>query len=125
MFELDSRSRLPIYEQLIEIIKQLIISKALKPDEQLPPVRVLAQQLTINPNTIQKAYKELERQEYIYSLIGKGHFVSPAIEHMNHEQKKLLQEELLKKIAEAMHLGMSREELLLIIAEAEKISKEH
>lgn len=54
MFELDVKSRKPIYEQLVEKIKELIINDVLKPDEQLPPVRVLALDLSINPNTIQK-----------------------------------------------------------------------
>lgn len=72
MFELDLRSRKPIYEQLVEKLKELIINEVLKPDEQLPSVRALAQQLTINPNTIQKAYRELETQRYIYSVKGRG-----------------------------------------------------
>ncbi|HBQ26608.1 MAG TPA: GntR family transcriptional regulator, partial [Syntrophomonas sp.] len=71
MFELDFRSRIPIYEQLVDKIIELIINNVLKPDEQLPSVRVLASELTINPNTIQKAYRELEYQGYIYSVPGK------------------------------------------------------
>ena len=72
MFELDVRSRKPIYEQLVDKLKELIMNEILKPDEQLPSVRTLAQELTINPNTIQKAYRELEAQGFIYSLKGKG-----------------------------------------------------
>ena len=56
MFELDLRSRKPIYEQLVEKIIELIINNVLKPDQQLPSVRVLSADLAINPNTIQKAY---------------------------------------------------------------------
>ena len=77
MFELDTRSRKPIYEQLVDKLKELIINEVLKPDEQLPSVRQLAQELTINPNTIQKAYRELENQGFIYSQKGKGSFVNP------------------------------------------------
>jgi len=65
MFELNLRSRAPVYEQLVEKIKELIINNVLKPDQQLPAVRVLASELTINPNTIQKAYRELEHRGYI------------------------------------------------------------
>lgn len=71
MFELDVRSRVPIYEQLVEKIKELIIKGLLKEHEQLPSVRALSNDLTINPNTIQKAYRELENQGYIYSIPGK------------------------------------------------------
>ncbi len=57
-------------------MKEMIIHDVLKPNEQLPSVRLLAKQLTINPNTIQKAYRELEREGYIYSIPGKGSFVA-------------------------------------------------
>ena len=71
MFELDVRSRKAIYEQLVDKVKEMIVYGILKPDEQLPSVRALSTQLTVNPNTIQKAYRELEREGYIYSLQGK------------------------------------------------------
>ena len=64
MFELDLKSRKPIYEQLVEKLKELIIHDVLKPDEQLPTVRQLAAEISINPNTIQKAFRELENQGY-------------------------------------------------------------
>lgn len=72
MFELDLRSGKPIYEQIVDKFKELIINQVLETDEKLPSVRELAQQLTINPNTIQKAYRELENQELIYSVKGRG-----------------------------------------------------
>lgn len=121
MFELDLRSRLPIYEQLIEKMKQLIISEVLKPDQQLPSVRVLAQQLTINPNTIQKAYRELEREGYIYTVQGKGNFVASIIQSKHKEKKEMLKQELMKILSEAMYLGMTKEELLQLISSAEEI----
>lgn len=77
MFELDVRSRKPIYEQLTDKVKEMILHGILQTDEQLPSVRTLSQQLTVNPNTIQKAYRELEREGYIYSLQGKGSFIAP------------------------------------------------
>lgn len=121
MFELDLRSRLPIYEQLIEKFKELIISEVLKTNEQLPSVRTLAQQLTINPNTIQKAYRELEREGYVYSVKGKGNFVASIVKNENQEKLKKLKEELLKIVSEAMYLGMKREMILKIIEEADRI----
>ena len=72
MITIDYKSRQPIYEQIIDKVKELIIAGVLKRDDQLPPVRQLAQELAINPNTIQKAYAELERQGVIYSMKGKG-----------------------------------------------------
>jgi len=119
MFELDVRSRKPIYEQLVERLKELIITEILKPDEQLPSVRTLAQQLTINPNTIQKAYRELENQGYIYSIKGKGSYVSPASPKPNQEKLKQVKDELVKLISEAMYLGMTADDLYHIIKDLE------
>lgn len=79
MFELDVRSRKPIYEQLTDKVKEMILHGILQVDEQLPSVRTLSQQLTVNPNTIQKAYRELEREGYIYSLQGKGVLSPPLV----------------------------------------------
>lgn len=119
MFELDVRSRKPIYEQLVEKLKQLIINDVLKEDEKLPSVRELAQQLTINPNTIQKAYRQLESQGYIYSLKGKGSFVHPVKKSENEEELKKVREELRKLFAEAIYLGMSAEEIQTLLREVE------
>jgi GntR family transcriptional regulator len=111
MFELDMRSRKPIYEQLVDKLKELIINEVLKPDEQLPSVRTMAQQLTINPNTIQKAYRELEIQGFIYSLKGKGSFVNPNNQNKNDEKINAVLEELEKLILEALYLGVSAREV--------------
>ncbi|WP_456277774.1 GntR family transcriptional regulator [Bacillus sp. AK128] len=112
MFELDIRSRQPIYEQLVEKLKELIMNNILKVDEQLPSVRTLAQQLTINPNTIQKAYRELERQGYIYSVPGKGSFVSEASNIINNEKLEKVKQELIKVLSEALYLGLKKEDLV-------------
>ncbi|MBQ2120037.1 MAG: GntR family transcriptional regulator, partial [Peptococcaceae bacterium] len=82
MILIDYKSRKPIYEQIIENMKQLVVSGALKRDEQIPSVRQLAQELAINPNTIQKAYAELERQGVIYSLKGRGSFVGSSLQEL-------------------------------------------
>lgn len=76
MFQIDSASRVPIYEQLKTSVIQLALSGVLKPDDRLPPVRALALQLGINPNTVAKAYKMLETEGYTYSVTGKGSFIS-------------------------------------------------
>lgn len=119
MFELDFRSRKAIYLQLVDKLKQLIIKDVLKDDEKLPSVRELAHQLTINPNTIQKAYRELESQGYIYSVKGKGSFVHPSKKLENVEELKKVREQLKKLLAEAIYLGMTAEEIESLINEVE------
>lgn len=117
MFELDLRSRKPIYEQLVNKLKDLIINEVLKPDEQLPSVRQLAQELTINPNTIQKAYRELELQGFIYSQKGKGSFVNPIGLGKDSEKITQVKQELEKLILEALYLGVPADELQVLIRE--------
>ncbi|UFT97764.1 GntR family transcriptional regulator [Radiobacillus kanasensis] len=119
MFELDVRSRKPIYEQLIDKLKELIINEVFKADEKLPSVRTLAQELTINPNTIQKAYRELERQEFIYSIPGKGSFVTPQKNIKQGEKVKKMKQDMISLFTEAIFLGMKREEIEELLNEAE------
>ncbi len=117
MFELDLRNRKPIYEQLVEKFKQLIINEIVKQDEQLPSVRQLAQELSINPNTIQKAYRELEAQGYIYSVKGKGSFVNQ-MELVNNQQQLIeVKEQLKKQLQEAIFLGLTVNEIKEIVTE--------
>ncbi|WML32453.1 GntR family transcriptional regulator [Neobacillus sp. OS1-32] len=117
MFELDMRSRKPIYEQLVDKMKELIMNEVLKPDEQVPSVRTLATELTINPNTIQKAYRELETQGFIYSIKGKGSFVNPNHKIRDSEKIKTIKQELEKLILEALFIGISVNELIQMIQE--------
>lgn len=95
------------------------MSGILSPDEKLPSVRELSQELTINPNTIQKAYQELERQNIIYTKRGQGSFVNPNIQAINKEEKiGELIEEIKRIIVESMYLGISKEKFLDIINSA-------
>lgn len=75
MITLDYADKRPLYEQTKEKLRELIITGALKPHERIPSVRELAAGLSINPNTIQKAYRELEAEGYIYSKAAKGNYV--------------------------------------------------
>ena len=75
MIQLDMRSHKSIYRQVVDNIKELILRGVLPPDSKLPSVRDLSRQLTINPNTVQKAFRELEREGYIYTVAGRGSFV--------------------------------------------------
>lgn len=115
MLQLDFRSRVPVYEQLTEKIKEQIVHKVLKEDEQLPSVRELALELTINPNTIQKAYRELERQGYIYAVPGRGNFVKPTDKIENARLKQELMAQLAKITAELLYLGTSIEEIREVV----------
>lgn len=119
MIQVDVRSRVPIYEQIVHSFKQMTMSGILSPDEKLPSVRELSQELTINPNTIQKAYQELERQNIIYTKRGQGSFVNPNIQAINKEEKMgELIEEIKRIIVESMYLGISKEKFLDIINSA-------
>lgn len=119
MIQVDVRSRVPIYEQIVHSFKQMTMSGILLPDEKLPSVRELSQELTINPNTIQKAYQELERQNIIYTKRGQGSFVNPNIQAINKEEKMgELIEEIKRIIVESMYLGISKEKFLDIINSA-------
>lgn len=75
MIQIDNNNPKAIYEQVYDEVAKLILSKVLKPDEKLPSVRELAAMIKINPNTIQKSYKSLEEDNYIYTVKGKGNFV--------------------------------------------------
>ena len=77
MFQIDLKSRKAIYAQIIDNFKRLIITGVLQPEDKVPSVRDLAQTITVNPNTVQKAYRELESQGYIYTVLGQGSFISP------------------------------------------------
>lgn len=124
MILIDYKSRKPIYEQIIENMKQLVVSGALKRDEQIPSVRQLAQELAINPNTIQKAYAELERQGVIYSLKGRGSFVGSSLQELRSIQQNERLEELAALSKELYRLQVPQEELYLVIQQVYKQQKE-
>ena len=111
MFSIDSRSRMAIYEQLVQNIIGLIARGVLQPDDQLPSVRNLARDLGINPNTVQKAYQELERQGIIYTVPGRGSFVSPDVLRLEGPKREALQE-VFAACDRAVERGVNPPELL-------------
>lgn len=113
----DVRSRTPLSQQLVDGIRGLILQGRIRPDEQLPSVRSLASELVINPNTIQKAYSELERTGVIYVIPGRGNFACSDVSVLADDQKKKLRQELSAFLPRAKTAGMSREELLTQINE--------
>lgn len=92
MIHLDYRDVRPIYTQICDGFREQIRAGILQPGEKLPSVRELATQLTINPNTIARSYRELELQGWVASVTGKGCFVCGVPQGMESEEEKLLKE---------------------------------
>ena len=111
MISLNYRDSRPIYEQIRDELRKLIVSGAIAADEKLPSVRALAAQLAINPNTIQRAYNQLESEGYVYSIPGKGSFAAVMDDAVAARKKELLEqvEELLRELRS---LGATAEELV-------------
>jgi len=109
MIHLDYRDARPIYEQVKDGLRRLMVTGVLRGGEKLPSVRQLATQLTINPNTIARAYSELEAEGYVCTVSGKGTFVAEG-HGQNAERKRELTERLRPLLQELRELGMTREE---------------
>lgn len=105
MIQIDNNNPKAIYEQVYDEITRLIMSKVLKPDEKLPSVRELAAMVKINPNTIQKAYKSLEEDNYIYTVKGIGNFVKNSDELRSLHIKKM-KEKLSEAVRSLKTLGL-------------------
>lgn len=110
MIQINYRDSRPLYEQIKEKIRRLITTGVLTADEKLPSVRELAAQLAINPNTIQRAYRELESDGYIYRVSGRGTFVAEIPEE-NAPRKKELMASLEDIVTELLFLSVTEEEL--------------
>ena len=117
MIDLDYRDGKSIYEQIVCRFRDLIVNGILKPDDRLPSVRELSISLTVNPNTVQKAYKELEADGYIYSIKGKGNFVSEAKDVRSNQKTRELYETLAETVNELMYLGEKKEKITQLVAE--------
>ncbi|MCR5527261.1 MAG: GntR family transcriptional regulator [Lachnospiraceae bacterium] len=111
LIRIDYQDARPIYEQITAGFEKLILSGVLEPDEQLPSVRGLAVELSTNPNTVQKAYAALERNGFIYTVKGRGNFVSGNVSLIN-ERKRSMREQIEAILKEADELGIDRKELL-------------
>lgn len=111
MFQLDMKSGKSIYEQIIDNIKELIMTDVLAENTRLPSVRTLSRQLTINPNTVQKAFKELEREGYIFTVSGRGTFVSPKSSiKADPAQVKSALTDVISAFKQLLYLGLSPED---------------
>lgn len=119
MIILDYKDRSPIYEQVVERFKDLIINQVLEPDAQMPSVRSLAMDLSINPNTIQRAYAELERQGFIYTVKGKGSFVSKSSQFIQAKKEEIFQS-VFKLIAQAIRIGITEDQFIIKVKDGFK-----
>lgn len=117
MFVVDVMSRVPVYEQIIKQVEEQVLTGILKEGDKLPSVRSLSVKLSINPNTIQKAYTELDRRQLIITVPGKGSFISEkAIEVVGANSRENMTE-LNKIIRELALAGVTKEEIINNIEE--------
>lgn len=108
MFQLDLKSRKSIYEQVVDNLKELIITGVIGPEDKLPSVRDLSKSLTVNPNTIQKAYRSLESQGYIYTVTGLGTFaLKPNNNKIDEAMVLTIKDKIRAEIKELLYLGVS------------------
>lgn len=116
MLNLDYRDARPIYEQVRDGLRRLMVSGIIQEGEQLPTVRAMATSLAINPNTIQRAYNELEAESYIYSVAGKGSFVSGTAD-ADAVRRETLRADVKKLLNELRYLGVTEADAAALIKE--------
>lgn len=115
MINLDYKDKRTLHEQIEDGIKELIINGIMLPDEQLPSVRELSVSLTVNPNTVQKAYKQLEADGFIYSVQGKGNFVSSVQAVKDDKKLDELYEEITLAVKSLMYLGEEKDGIINLV----------
>lgn len=118
MINIDYHSKKPIYEQIIEEIKLLVIKGHLSPGDSIPSVRKMAQTLNVTPSTVAKAYQELERQKVIETIRAKGTFISttPRIEP-NEEELEKIRRKIQSEIIELKRMNYSEEDVVKLVKE--------
>ena len=114
MIVLDYQDRRPLYEQVTEKFRTLIYQGVLPADSRIPSVRQLAMELSINPNTIQRAYMMLEQEGLIYPVKGKGNFVADT-QKIQEESKQNFRHEFLELVRKGNHTGFEEEELIALV----------
>ena len=116
MIRIDLKNKKSIYEQIVDGFKEEIVSGALAPGDQLPSVRDLSARLTVNPNTIQKAFRALEAQGFIYPVTGRGNFVSGEKRTVTDSQKEEIYGRIEAAVDELRYLGVPSGEIALRLA---------
>ena len=120
MLQLNYRDGRPIYEQVRDGLRQLLVTGAIQPGEKLPSVRQLASQLAINPNTIQKAYRRMEEEGMILSLPGKGSFISDDLADMLLKQREDQRSKAKQMLQSCREMGLTKEEITQMVEEIYK-----
>ena len=116
MLTLNYRDTRPIYEQIYDGLRRLMLTGAIAPEEKLPSVRELAAEMAINPNTIQRAYRELEADGYILSVAGKGSFVAQ-VDQLAEQQKKQAVDAFRAAAQKLRQLGLTQAQLAQLLTE--------
>ncbi|AEB76668.1 GntR family transcriptional regulator [Clostridium botulinum] len=118
LIQIDSRNSRPIYEQIIDAIKENILKGILRPGDKLPSVREMSSMIMANPNTVSRAYMELERQGVTETLRGRGTYVSSNYKaKMGEENMEKLKEDIKKIIVEAHYMGIKKEDMMKIVCD--------
>lgn len=120
MFIIDLSSRLAIYEQIVQQVEEGILKGLLKPEEQLPSVRSLSLELALNPNTVSKAYTELERRGIIYTAVGKGCFIAKDAHSIISQKLTASFTEFLQQLKNYKAAGVPAEKLISLIQQLYK-----
>jgi GntR family transcriptional regulator len=121
---ISTQDGVPIYLQIVNQVKYMVAAGRLKPGEQLPPVRKLAEELVINPNTVARAYRELEAANVLSSRQGSGAYVADNASPLaRREQTKILRDRVDQLLAEARHMDISVEDLISLIRQRAELIK--
>lgn len=115
VLKIEFDEKIPIYLQIMKAIKQDIAIAKLKPGDKLPSIREMAEILKVNPNTIQRAYQELEREQIIYTQRGMGTFITNDVEKLKLLKKEMATELVTSFVNEIKNLGFNRDEIIEII----------
>jgi len=116
VFQVDLKNRKPIYEQIVENFRRLIISQQFAAESKVPSVREMAKNLSVNPNTVQKAYRELENQGLFYTVLGQGSFVAPVPEDILRIEIADIYGKLGGNIQELQYRGEKAESILNFVS---------
>lgn len=117
MFQIDLKSRKAIYEQVVDNFKRLIVTGVMKKDDKVPSVRDMSKNLTINPNTVQKAYRELENQGYIYTVLGQGSFVADTPTESDEKEISAIYQRIKTNVQELLFRKEDKQNIIKFVEE--------
>lgn len=113
---ISQQDGVPVYQQIINQLKNLVASGRLLPNQEIPPIRKLAEQLVINPNTVARAYRELESSGWVYKRRGAGTFISEISSPLsNLEQQKIIEERIASLLTDAYQMGLSVDAVINLV----------